>query len=99
MSVETNPREPSSCAHDQLADSSIVHSPPTSRRNTFPQLGQRRSVASRTGSPGALIADSTRASQFGQASCSLLFAAVLMSPKRNTGNRSGVSRGAAHQDE
>jgi len=54
------------------AVSMLVHSPPGSRRRTSPQLGQRRSVASRTGSsPGALIADSTRDPQFGQASCSL----------------------------
>jgi hypothetical protein len=48
--------------------SSTVHSPPTSRRRTFPQFGQRRFVASRSTSPGALMADSTRVPQFGQAS-------------------------------
>ena len=49
---------------------STLHSAPTSRRRAVPQVGQRRSVASRSGSPGPLIADSTRAPQFGQVSCS-----------------------------
>lgn len=61
---------------------STVHSPPTSRRRAFPQLGQRRFVASRSGSSGALIADSTRDPQFGQASCSLLKSGVV-TPFRN----------------
>lgn len=52
----------------QVGVSSMIHSPPTSRRRVFPQLGQRRFVASRSTSPGALIVDSTRAPQFGQAS-------------------------------
>lgn len=52
----------------QVAVSSMIHSPPTSRRRSFPQLGQRRVVASRSTSPGALIVDSTRAPQSGQAS-------------------------------
>ncbi len=63
-----------------------VHSPPTSRRRAFPQFGQRRSVASRSGSsPGALIEDSTRDPQFGQASCSLSKSGVTIASKRSTG--------------
>ena len=62
---------------------STVHSPPTSRRRAFPQFGQRRSVASRSGSPGPLIADSTRAPQFGQVSCSLSCSCVVTAGLQN----------------
>jgi hypothetical protein len=50
--------------------SSTLHVPPTSRRRRVPQFGHRRCVASRGSSPGALICDSTRAPQLGQASAS-----------------------------
>ena len=73
----------------QLAVSSTVHSPPTSRRRTFAQYGQRRSVASRSGSPGALIVDSTRVPQFGQASFSRSSPEVLTAPEHNTGHGVG----------
>ena len=90
--------EPRSCGYQDVPPSSsqsstcmasgdaTVHSPPTSRRRAFPQLGQRRSVASRSGlSPGALIADSTRDPQFGQASCSLSMAEFVIDSQRSTG--------------
>ena len=69
---------------------SIVHSPPTSRRMTFPQLGQRRWVASRTGSPGSTDRgfDARPTVRTGVVIAVLLWGAHVL--KRNSGLKAAI---------